>query len=210
MGTPEERQRQVWDKTADRYDRMVAPMEKRFMAASRRWIGERAVGEVLEVAVGTGLNLPHLPRGITLTGLDISGPMLDAARRKAATAGIDAQWVEGDAQDLPFDDCSFDSVISTFAMCGFTDDGKALAEIVRVVRPGGRILLADHVGSTNLILRGLQHAVEAVTSRTNGEYWTRRPLPKLERMGVQIVDSGRLHFGIIEHLHARKVATPGR
>lgn len=204
MGTPEERQRQVWDKTADRYDRMVAPMEKRFMAASRRWIGERAVGEVLEVAVGTGLNLPHLPLGITLTGLDISGPMLDAARRKAATAGIDAQWVEGDAEDLPFDDDSFDTVVSTFAMCGFPDYDKALSEIVRVVRPNGRILLADHVPSTNPVLHLLQKGLEAVTSRANGEYWTRRPLPRLERMGVRIVDAGRLHFGIIEHLHARK------
>lgn len=204
MSTPDQRQRRLWDKTAARYDRMVAPLEKRFMAASRRWIGQRAVGDVLEVAAGTGLNLAHLPRDVRLTGTDVSAAMLSAARRKAKEAGIDARWLEADAESLPFEDNSFDTVVSTFAMCGFTDYERALTEIVRVARPGGRILLADHVGSTNPVLRAGQHVLEAVTSRTNGEYWTRRPLPKLERMGVQIVDSGRLHFGIIEHLHARK------
>lgn len=205
MTTPQERQQKLWDTSAARYDRMVAPLEKRFMAASRRWIGERAVGEVLEVAAGTGLNLPHLPADVTFTGTDLSGPMLDAARSKARAAGRQARWLEADAEALPFDDGSFDSVISTFAMCGFADYERALAEIVRVVRPGGRILLADHVVSTNPLVHGMQLAVEALTKRTNGEYWTRRPLPKLERMGVQIVDSARLHFGVIEHLHARKL-----
>lgn len=205
MTTPQERQQKLWDTSAARYDRMVAPLEKRFMAASRRWIGERAVGEVLEVAAGTGLNLPHLPADVTFTGTDLSGPMLDAARSKARAAGRQARWLKADAEALPFDDGSFDSVISTFAMCGFADYERALAEIVRVVRPGGRILLADHVVSTNPLVHGMQLAVEALTKRTNGEYWTRRPLPKLERMGVQIVDSARLHFGVIEHLHARKL-----
>lgn len=204
MGTAEERQRDLWDRTAERYDRLVGPLDRRFMAASRRWIGERAVGEVLEVAVGTGLNLPHFSLDVRLTGVDISAPMLAAARAKADAAGMDARWVEGDAEELPFDDDSFDTVVSTFAMCGFPDYDKALSEIVRVVRPNGRILLADHVPSTNPVLHLLQKGLEAVTSRANGEYWTRRPLPRLERMGVRIVDAGRLHFGIIEHLHARK------
>lgn len=205
MTSTEERQQKLWDSSAERYDRMVAPLERRFMAASRRWVGERAVGEVLEVAVGTGLNLSHYSSDITLTGLDISGPMLDMARSKAKASGREVTWVEGDAQDLPFDDSTFDSVVSTFAMCGFADYEKALAEIVRVVRPNGRILLADHVVSTHPLLHGFQRAVEAVTRRTNGEYWTRRPLPRLETMRVRIVDARRLHFGIIEHLHARKL-----
>lgn len=205
MTSTEERQQKLWDSSAERYDRMVAPLERRFMAASRRWVGERAVGEVLEVAVGTGLNLSHYSSDITLTGLDISGPMLDMARSKAKASGREVTWVEGDAQDLPFDDATFDSVVSTFAMCGFADYEKALAEIVRVVRPNGRILLADHVVSTHPVLHGFQRAVEAVTRRTNGEYWTRRPLPRLETMRVRIVDARRLHFGIIEHLHARKL-----
>lgn len=204
MGNAEERQRQLWDRTAARYDQMIAPMEKRFLAASRRWIGERAVGEVLEVAVGTGLNLPHYTRDVRLTGLDLSVPMLDEARRRAEQAGRSATWVEGDAGDLPFGDDTFDSVVSTFALCGVRDVERALAEIIRVVRPNGRILLADHVVSTNPFIHGLQFVAEAVTSRTSGEHWTRRPLPKLERMGVQIVDSGRRHLGVIEHLYARK------
>ena len=175
------------------------------MRASRRWVGARAAGAVLEVAVGTGLNLPHLPVDITLTGLDVSGPMLSAARAKAQDSGRAVTWVEGDAEQLPFPDSHFDTVVCTFAMCGFPDYERALAEIVRVVRPNGRILLADHVVSTNPLLHGAQWLLEAVTKRTNGEHWTRRPLPKLERMGVQIVNSDRLHFGIIEHLHARKL-----
>ena len=135
------------------------------------------------------------------------GPRKDLAGNNMTHIEIEVEgdeWAEGDAEDLPFDDDSFDTVVSTFAMCGFPDYDKALSEIVRVVRPNGRILLADHVPSTNPVLHLLQKGLEAVTSRANGEYWTRRPLPRLERMGVRIVDAGRLHFGIIEHLHARK------
>ncbi len=191
--------------SAERYDQMMRRLERRFLGASRRWVGERAVGEVLEVAIGTGLNLTHYGPDVTLTGLDLNAELLEFARSKADRLGRPVSLIEGDAQLLPFDDERFDTVVATFAMCEVADLEQSLAELVRVVRPGGRILLADHVGSANPILYALQWLVEAVTKRTNGEYWTRRPLPKLERMGVQIVDSGRLHVGIIEHLHARRL-----
>ncbi|GAA4889907.1 class I SAM-dependent methyltransferase [Tessaracoccus lubricantis] len=206
MTTPEDRQRMLWDRTAARYDRMVAPLEGRFMTPSRRWIGERAVGSLLEVAIGTGLNLPHYSADVAVTGLDTSVAMLDQARARAGRLGRTVRFVEGDVMRLPFDDETFDTVVATFAMCEVPDDDVALAEMVRVTRPNGRILLADHVVSTNPVLKALQFAVEAVSKRTNGEYWTRRPLPKLERMrGVQLVDSGRSHAGVIEHLFARKL-----
>ena len=104
---------------------------------SRRWVCERAVGEVLEVAVGSGLNLPHYPPEVKLIGVDLSEGMLQLARRRAATARCEAELLRADGARLPFGDESFDAVVCTFSLCGFPDPRAGVAEMVRVLRPGG-------------------------------------------------------------------------
>jgi SAM-dependent methyltransferase len=98
---------------------------------------------VLDVACGTGnATIPAAQAGGVTTGLDITPKLLDDARRNAAEAGVEIEWVEGDAEDLPFDDGSFDVVLSTFG-CMFAPNHKqAAAEIARVTKPGGRFGLA--------------------------------------------------------------------
>jgi SAM-dependent methyltransferase len=101
--------------------------------------GER----VLDVACGTGnATIPAAQRGAETTGLDITPELLEDARRNAAEAGVEIEWVEGDAEDLPFEDGSFDVVLSTFG-CMFAPDQRTTArEIARVIKPGGRFGLA--------------------------------------------------------------------
>ena len=200
----EARLRRHWDDEAEVFDRHIAPLERRFLAASREWVADRARGEVLEVAVGTGLNLPHYRDGVRLTAVDLSHGMLDVARQKAGASERPIAFAVGDGQRLPFPDRSFDAVVCTFSLCGFIDHERGVSEMARVLRPGGALLLADHVGSTNPLLRAAQWALEAVTIPLQGEHFTRRPRLAVERLGLEIVAAERLHRGLIERVHARR------
>ncbi len=95
---------------------------------------------VLDVACGTGnATIPAARTGAAVTGLDLTPELLEAGRRLAADAGVEIEWVEGDAEQLPFDDQSFDVVISVFGCMFAPDHRKAAEEIARVLKPGGRI-----------------------------------------------------------------------
>ncbi len=97
--------------------------------------GER----VLDVACGTGnAAIPAAAAGAEVTGIDITPELLEDAKRNAAAAEVEVEWLEGDAQDLPFDDGSFDVVVSTFGCMFAPDHERAAAEIARVLAPGGR------------------------------------------------------------------------
>ncbi len=103
---------------AARYDAMMLRLERRFFADTRSWVCRRARGDVLEIAVGTGLNLPYYPDRIRITGVDHNPEILDFARRRATTIGREISLGHGDAMALPFAQESFDTVVCTFALCG--------------------------------------------------------------------------------------------
>src|SRR5256885_8268437 len=115
--TPTARQRRVWDKSAARYDKQIAFSERIWFGGAREWLGERVHGRTLEVAIGTGLNLPHYPADATITGIELSPAMLTIARQRAADLGRAADLCEGDAEHLPFDDASFDTVVCALSLC---------------------------------------------------------------------------------------------
>src|SRR5215218_9223872 len=99
-----ERLKRIWEKQAPKYDRSIAFWERILFGDGRQWVCSRAQGEVLEVAIGTGRNLAFYPAGVSLTGIDLSPPMLERARERARELGMEADLWEGDAQDLPFPD----------------------------------------------------------------------------------------------------------
>ena len=179
-------------------------LERRFFADTRVWVCGRAVGDTLEIAVGTGLNLPNYGPDVHLTALDRDADMLALAVSRANTLGLDVVATTGDALTLPFPDATFDSVVCTFAMCEVADIDRALAECARILRPGGRLLLADHVVATTRLVRWGQRALESVTIPLAGEHFTRRPLDHLATAGLTLVESDRLAHGVIERVHARK------
>jgi ubiquinone/menaquinone biosynthesis C-methylase UbiE len=196
-----------WDKYAPRYDQAMRLPERLQFGDGRAWVCTRATGAVLEVAVGTGLNLPHYPADVTLTGVDLSPGMLEHARRRSVELGREITLVEGDAQDLPFPDATFDTVVCTLGLCGIPDDRVAIAQMRRVLRPGGRLLLLDHVGSHHRLIRLGQRLLEKVTLRQLGDYQTRRPLPLVEQAGFVVERAERLKAGTVERLAARKPAS---
>ncbi|GAB3163179.1 class I SAM-dependent methyltransferase [Myceligenerans halotolerans] len=201
------KQRRLWDRTAPDYDRGIAWFERNLLRDGREWLGARTRGSVLMVAVGTGRDLPFLHDDVTaVAGIDLSPPMLDQARRRAAELGRDADLREGDAEHLPFGDASFDTVTCVLSLCTIPRPEVALAEAKRVLRPGGRLLLLDHIGSTWPPIRLGQWLVEAFTIPSAGEHFTRRQLGRVRDLGFEIAETDRYGLGMIERVHAVKPA----
>ncbi|HOA90008.1 class I SAM-dependent methyltransferase [Propioniciclava tarda] len=200
-----ERFRALWDGHAASYDRQTLWLERRLLGSSRPWVCSRASGRVLELGIGTGLNLPYYSADVALTGLDWSPRMLDQARDAAARLRRPVELVPGDAVALPFADGTFDTVLSTYLLCSVADVRVVLAEARRVLVPGGRLLLADHVAPASRVLRLGARLVERVTVPSHNEYLTRRPLEGLEASGFRIVETERAHWGVSERVHAAAV-----
>ncbi|MFN2524945.1 MAG: class I SAM-dependent methyltransferase [Actinomycetota bacterium] len=111
----------------------------------------------------------------------------------------------GDAHDLPFSENSFDSVVCTYSLCNIPDPGRALAEMKRVLRPGGKLILVDHIRSHSKPLFRFQRFVEFFAKRLEGENLTRRPADYVETDGWDIVERERLGpGGIVERVVAIK------
>jgi len=204
--TPAARQKRVWDKSAPSYDKQIAFFEKTWFGGGREWLGQRAHSRILEVAIGTGRNLPHYPAGAAVTGIELSPAMLAIARQRAAGLGRDADLQEGDAERLPFADASFDTVVCALSLCTIPNPAAAIGEMNRVLVPAGRLLLLDHIGSNWPPVYATQWLLEQITIRAAGEHFTRRQLPLVRAAGFQVVETERLKAGTVERIHAVKPA----
>ncbi|GHH75206.1 class I SAM-dependent methyltransferase [Promicromonospora soli] len=198
-----DRLRRHWDRQSAGYDKKMDRAERLF-GDTRSWVCGQATGEVLEVAVGTGLNLGLYPEQTTVTGIDLSPAMLDLARKRAAELGREVDLRVGDAQRLELENASFDTVVCTFGLCAVPDDRGAVDEMVRVLRPGGLLLLADHVVSTSAPIRALQALAELYSVRVQNEHFRRRPIEHVMAAGLAILRHDRFNKGIVERLAARK------
>jgi ubiquinone/menaquinone biosynthesis C-methylase UbiE len=198
------RWQRYWDKKSRNYDREMKFFDRHLFGDSRTWACRQACGNVLEVAVGTGLNLESYPQDITLTGIDWSDAMLDIARSRATQFGRTATLQQADAHKLPFEEASFDTVVCTFGLCAIPDHTKAVSEMTRVLRPGGRLILVDHIESTSRVARAVQRALEVLTVPLGGEHFLRRPLNQVRASGLDIEQAQRFKLGLVERLVARK------
>jgi ubiquinone/menaquinone biosynthesis C-methylase UbiE len=201
-----ERLRRLWNRYAPKYDRDIGVLERLQFAGGREWVCSQATGAVLEVAIGTGRNLPFYPPDARLTGVDLSPAMLGIARGRVAELGREVDLREGDAEALPFPDASFDTVVCTLGLCGIPDDRAAIAEMHRVLRPGGTLLLLDHIDSHHRLIHLGQRLLEKITLRFIGDYLTRRPPPLVRQAGFVVRRRERLKAGTVERLAATKPA----
>lgn len=197
------RWRRYWDRNSRGYDRQMGLLDRVLFGDTRRWVCSQATGRVLEVAVGTGLNLEHYPDEVALTGIDLSPAMLELARRRARDLGRAVDLRCGDAEALEFPDASFDSVVCTLSLCAIPDHRRAVAEMVRVLRPGGTLLLADHVAAPHPALRAVQRIAELVSVPLGGEHFRRRPIELVRAAGLRVERHDRFAAGIVERLTAR-------
>lgn len=204
LDTETKRVRQIMDELAPGYDRQIRFPEKILLGDGRRWVCARARGDVLEIAVGTGRNLPFYPAGVTLTGIELSAAMLDLARARARQLGREVDLHTGDAQALPFPDQSFDTVVCTLALCTIPDEYKTIHEVRRVLRSGGQFLYLEHVRSPLLVVRAVQRALDGLAVRREGDHLLREPLEPLGAAGFEVLTVERSRLGLVERGVARK------
>lgn len=143
--------------TAALYNPFLWLGERLGMAKRRRQLLARARGSVLEIGAGTGLNLRHYSAGLEeLVLLEPSEPMADRIDLGRAPAEVPAKLVRAPAEQLPFEDDSFDTVVSTLVLCTVSDPARSLAEVARVLKPGGRLLFCEHVEAGSRWRRAFQ------------------------------------------------------
>lgn len=130
------------------YDRQSRKVEKAGLGALRERLLADATGQILEVGAGTGANLPYYGPGVgSLTLTEPERPMLERLERRARELASEAKVFRAPAEDLPFEDDTFDVAVSTLVLCGVNDQPRALRELRRVLKPGGRLLFIEHVRS---------------------------------------------------------------
>jgi ubiquinone/menaquinone biosynthesis C-methylase UbiE len=142
-------------------------------------------GRVLEIGVGTGLNLSHYPAGTDVTGIDLSPNMLAIARQRAACLDLKTDLREMDAETLDFPDHSFDSVVYSLCLCTIPDPRRALEEGLRVARPGARMIFFEHVRSHLLPVALVQELINPLTVRFMADHWNRRTLDMVRAAGIE-------------------------
>jgi ubiquinone/menaquinone biosynthesis C-methylase UbiE len=144
------------------YDRMLAGTEKAGLRARREALLGRASGRVLEIGAGTGANLAFYNGVDTLVMSEPEAPMARRLKRRAAADGRAVEMVSASAEALPFEDSSFDTAVSTLVLCTVPDQARALGELHRVLKPGGRLLFIEHVRAEDTKLARLQDRINRI------------------------------------------------
>jgi ubiquinone/menaquinone biosynthesis C-methylase UbiE len=164
------------------YDRMMAGTEKAGLGERRHELLAQADGRVLEIGAGTGVNLGHYTDAVSeLVLTEPEEPMAKRLEEKAATQGRPVTVVRAPAEALPFPDDSFDTAVCTLVLCTVNDPERALAELERVLKPGGRLLFLEHVRSDDPGLAKWQDRFSPVWRRIGHGCNPNRPTPDLIR-----------------------------
>jgi ubiquinone/menaquinone biosynthesis C-methylase UbiE len=169
------------------YDPMSRASEEAGMREMRHGLLAEAGGSVLEIGAGTGANLAHYDDEVeTLVFTEPEPAMLRRLQRKTPEHVPQAEVVQAPAEDLPFEDDSFDSVVSTLVLCGVDDQARSLREIRRVLRPGGRLLFLEHVRSDDPGLARLQDRITPLNRFFFGCDCNRSTLATIEATGFTV------------------------
>mmetsp|Transcript_21324 Transcript_21324/g.87150 ORF Transcript_21324/g.87150 Transcript_21324/m.87150 type:complete len:268 (-) Transcript_21324:564-1367(-) len=197
-----------YDRYASEYDALEESVfaDQFGLKDLREFVTKRADGEVLEIAVGTGLNIGYYDanRVESFMGVDISGEMLKIASARGSSLGTKASFRVEDASRLSFNSSSFDTIVDTYSFCTFYDPQAVVRELRRVCKPTGKLVLVEHVRSDNRILGAYQNITNAaVKTMSKGCSWNQNIPQLLENEGFQISFQRRFLAGTVIAVVAR-------
>jgi ubiquinone/menaquinone biosynthesis C-methylase UbiE len=144
------------------YDTLMAPLEKRRFKTIRRDLIAQAEGRVLEIGSGSGVNFPFYEKAARVTAIEPNPTMMKRSLPKARNALVPIDTYLGKAERLPYLENTFDTVVGTLVFCTISEPQNALNEIQRVLKPGGKLLLFEHVRMNHAILSNMQDVLTPV------------------------------------------------
>lgn len=199
--------RRRYQRLSSMYDLMEGLSEKRFQPWRKKlWLQVPGL-RVLEVGVGTGKNFSFYPSGIVIIAIDLTPGMLQQAQRRLGELepGLKVDLRLGDVQDLDFPNGTFDSAVATFVFCSVPDPVLGLNELKRVVKPGGRILLLEHVRSSNPTLGAVMDFLNPFIVRIMGANINRETVENILKAGLEIEQVENLGAGGIFKLIVARI-----
>ena len=194
-----------YDRIAPLYDRMEGLIERSRYSKWRELLWSKVEGtHILEVGVGTGKNFPFYPPDEEITAIDFSKKMLERAEDRASKQKVRVSLQKMDVQNLEFEDNTFDTVVASFVFCSVPDPVRGLMEVERVCKPGGKVVLLEHVLSANRILGWLMNLANPLVVRMIGANINRRTAENVAKSGLAVEQVTDLGAGIFKLIEARK------
>jgi len=194
-----------WDKLAPRFDTMASA------GAEKRWAPDKSAlfagmeGKVLFLALGTGLDIPFFPKGLSIAALDISPKMIElAADRIAAYEGTIETYVM-DVHDMQFEADSFDMVVTSCTFCSVPRPIEGLKALHRVLKPGGRLLMFEHTGSRWYPFRYMMNLMTLIT-RKIGPDMNRPTVSNVRAAGFKVTEVRNVFLDVVKTIKAVKQA----
>ncbi|NWQ42697.1 class I SAM-dependent methyltransferase [Bacillus sp. EB106-08-02-XG196] len=174
-------------KFAKWYDIFMSPLEQRKFKRIRSELLKGASGKVLELGSGTGINFPLYDNVDTVIAIEPSQPMIDQSLSKQKSAVVPIEIVNASAENLPFEDCTFDTVVATLVFCTIPNVEMAINEVKRVCKPDGKILLFEHVKMGNATLSKMQESLTPFWKKVcDGCCLNRETLKAFSNQGLEI------------------------
>ncbi len=189
-----------YNRAARLYDIFEQPMEMMMLKNWRLEIAKDLKGKALEIGVGTGKNIPYYPDDVDITAIDFSEKMLLRARERAKRFHKKVQLIEMDAQNMDFEDNTFDRVFTTCVFCSVPNPIKGLKEIRRVCKPGGKIIMIEHVRSEKKVLGLIMDLLNPLTVNLYGANINRRTVENIKRAGFTKVEITNLTGDIVKKI----------
>jgi len=159
---------------------------------------------ILEVGVGTGKNFPYYPTNADVTAIDFSDKMLKQAEERASKQKLKVRLQQMDVQDLKFGDDTFDAVVASFVFCSVPNPVRGLLQVERVCKPGGKVILLEHVLSAHSVIGWLMNVANPLVVRMSGANINRRTVDNVIESGLVIEHITDLGAGIFKLIEAKK------
>jgi ubiquinone/menaquinone biosynthesis C-methylase UbiE len=194
-----------WDKAAPNFDLMAGRGAEKRWAPFKRELYANMQGEILFLALGTGLDIAMFPPGKTITAIDISPQMLKIAAPRAEAYQGELRPYLMDVHDMDFPDNHFDQVFTSCTFCSVPNPVAGLEQLERVLKPGGDIYMFEHTGSRLYPIRPMMQLMSLLTQRV-GPSMSRETVENVRKAGFQLLEVNNLFLDVVKTIHARKFA----